>query len=195
MELNTWYYTLSTISQTLAAVLALAAVFVVVRLESLNKNINDYRGRALKIIILKERYVDPGNKRNWDNVGAILADLREFKNNYSEKYRKIERLPAALVDLSNRYDVFSKFSETEFIKNTLENLDSFVSQRDGLMKLLKWPGIVVSLAISASIVLLSFSDKVYNQCILFLTVALALFGLFSVMRAAWKILDAIKRIE
>ncbi len=53
---NTWYYTLSTISQTLAAILALAAVFAVLRLESLRKNIDDYKGRALKILNAKGKF-------------------------------------------------------------------------------------------------------------------------------------------
>lgn len=55
MESNTWYYTLSTISQTLAAILALAAVFAILRLESLKKNIDNYKRRALMLLNVKEK--------------------------------------------------------------------------------------------------------------------------------------------
>jgi hypothetical protein len=52
---NTWYYTLSTIAQTLAAVFGLAAVFITLGLESLNKNLAEYKKVAHRIIQIQKK--------------------------------------------------------------------------------------------------------------------------------------------
>ena len=192
---NTWYYTLSTIAQTLAAILALAAVFVVLRLESLNKNINDYRGRALKILRAKEKHLS-SEKKSWDTIKIILEELREFKQNYLTKYGMNSGISHDIAGLSNSYENLAQVNDMEFVEDALKNLNSFVSQRDDVVKLVKWPGIIISLAIAASILLLSLTDlAIVNTRTLLIMAAFALFGIWSIIRACWKILDAIKRLE
>lgn len=194
---NTWYYTLSTISQTLAAILALAAVFAILRLESLRKNIGDYKGRALKILSAKEKHLNSG-KKSWDTIKIILEDLREFNQNYATKYDKNLSIQQDLTKLSANYEPLIQTSNADFVADTIKNLDSFVSQRDGVVKLVKWPGIVTSLAIAVPILLLSLSDRAISHSLVLLllfVVALALFGLWSVIRACWKIILAVKTLE
>lgn len=194
---NTWYYTLSTISQTLAAVLALAAVFAVLRLESLRKNIDDYKGRALKILGAKEKHLNSG-KKSWDTMKTILEDLREFNQNYKTKYNNNSGVKKEMDKLSDSYENLVQVSDVDFVADTLKNLDSFVSQRDDVVRLVKWPGIITSLAIALSIILLSLSDWAISHSLLLLlsfVAVLALFGLWSVIRACWKILLAIKILE
>ena len=67
---NTWYYTLSTISQTLAAILGLGAVFIVLRMQGLNKNIAEYRAMALNIIRSRKE-----NIRNYEMPSDEIEDI------------------------------------------------------------------------------------------------------------------------
>ncbi len=54
-ETNTWFYTLSTISQTCAAILALGATFVVFKLDKVKIAIDNYRGRVVRLLQLWHR--------------------------------------------------------------------------------------------------------------------------------------------
>lgn len=198
MTPNTWYYTLSTISQTLAAILGLAAVFVVLRLQGLIKNISDYRGRAIDILRVKERHIQSYNIPQSITIKEILEDLREIDRKYETEYSCNSGIGDDLSKLSTRYEPNKGLSEQDFLKDTLKNLDSFVSQRDDVVKLVKWPGIVVSLAIAISILLLGLTDWDINNSLTILllcTVIFALFGIWSIIRACWKILFAIKTLE
>lgn len=197
MEASTWYYTLSTISQTLAAILALAAVFANLRLESLRKNIDDYKSRSLKILGVKEKHLNSG-KKSGDTTKSILDDLREFSQNYVTKYDNNSGIKQDIGKLYASYEPFMQISNADFIVDTLNNLNSFVSQRDGVVKLIKWPGIITSLVIAVSIILLSLSDWSINHSLILLLLfmaALALISVWSIIRACWKILFAIKTLE
>lgn len=197
MSLNTWYYTLSTISQTLAGVLALAAVFTVLRLESLTKSISNYKARALEILRAKEKHISSG-KKSWDTIKIILEDLKEFNENYEIKYRHTGGVKGEMERLSDRYENLIHISDIDLIENTYKNLNSFVDQRDGLIRMVKWPGITTSVVIVMSILFLGLSDWVVSSCmflVLLLVVMSALFAIWSVIRACWNILLAIKILE
>jgi len=47
-EYSIWWYTLSAVAQTMAAITALFAVFSVYKLQVINKEINDFRGRVAR---------------------------------------------------------------------------------------------------------------------------------------------------
>ena len=191
MEVNTWYYTLSTISQTLAAVLGLAVIFTVLRLESLTRNTNDYKGRAIKLLRVKESHLD-SERKSWDTIESILKELREFAQNYEEKYRRNAGVNEEVNRLAVSYENLERMGDVAFVKDTLKNLESFISQRDGLVRLVKLPGIATLVTIATSILLLSLSDWVSSNLSMILLVILALLSLWSVARASWKILVAIK---
>lgn len=198
MTPNTWYYTLSTISQTLAAILGLAAVFVVLRLQGLIKNISDYRGRAIDVLRVKEKHIQSYKIPQSITIKEILEDLREIDGNYETEYSRNAGVVDNLSKLSDRYEPNKGLGHQDFLKDTLKNLDSFVSQRDDVVKLVKWPGIIVSLAIAISILLLGLTDWAINNSLILLllfVVVLALFGIWSIIRACWKILFAIKTLE
>ena len=148
MEINTWYYTLSTISQTLAAILGLAAVFVVLRLQGLIKNISDYKGRATDILKVKERHIQAYKIPQSVSIKEILDDLREIDSEYETEYSRNAGIVDNLSKLSERYEPNKELHHQNFLKDTLKSLDSFVSQRDDVVKLIKWPGVIVSLAIA-----------------------------------------------
>jgi len=142
----------------------------------------------------KEKHLN-GKKGKWEDIGAVLNDLKEFSDNYSDVYRKNSGITQDVLNFSNNYYGFSTTNETMFVQDTYENLNSFVSQRDDLLNLIKWPGISTALAIAFSITLLSLSEGYNGFRLLFSVVLFALFALCSVLRAAWKILDAIQRLE
>ena len=189
---NTWYYTLSTISQTLAAILGLAAVFVVLRLQSLIKNIADYRDRALKILKVKARHIRGYDVS--DKIDHIYNDIKEFSLNYMHNYRNNGGILNDIRNLASGYDRVL-YDDLDFVINTFENLDSFLDQKRGVIKLVKWPGILMALSIAYAIILLSLSDYLNSVYVLWFAVAFALFSFWSALRASWKILDAIKRLE
>lgn len=198
MSPNTWYYTLSTISQTLAGILGLAAVFVVLRLQGLIKNISGYKGRAIDILKIKEKHISLYQIPQNLTVNNILENLREIESKYETEYSTISGIVADLSALSNKYEPNKELGHKGFLKDTLRNLDSFVSQRDDVVKLVKWPGIIVSLGIAISIFLLSLADWAINNSLLLLLlfiVLFSLFGIWSVIRACWKIILAIKLLE
>lgn len=77
-----WYYTLSTIPQVLASILALAGLFAVLVLEGLIKNIRDYRGRGL------EKLPEPDNKKSTKEIIEALKKYSKKKNPEEYNIRK-----------------------------------------------------------------------------------------------------------
>ena len=199
---NIWFYTLSTISQTLAAILGLAAVFVVLRLQGLVKNINDYKSRAVDILRVMERYIKTFKIQQ--NVGKLLKDLRNFNVIYkkSDKYYEGDEsmnrgITDSITKLSDRYEPYKGLNHRDFFEDTLNNLDNFVSQRDDVIKLIRLPGIIASSTIIISILNLGLTDWLthYSTILLLLNVVLSLISILFIVRACWKIIFAIKILE
>lgn len=127
-----------------------------------------------------------------------MDDLREFNQNYAIKYETNSGIKSNIERIADNYEPLMHISNADFIADTLKNLDSFVSQRDGVVKLIKWPGIITSSIIAVSIILLSLSDWGINHSLILLLVfiaVLALISIWSIIRACWNILRAIKDIE
>lgn len=205
MEVQTWYYTLSTIAQTLAAVLAFAAVFLILRLECLGKNIEKYRDFAKEILTIKGKY-NPGYGVPEDvnnPVAKILEGLQEFLDEY-ELYEMKEDLSDAqyeaateIASLAAREGQDGGYMGLYFISNVREKLDSYFEQRIKVVEFVKQPGILAVITIISSITLLGATDHIpceYRVCLLFLVVTLAAWSIVSTAKAAWKTLDAIKRL-
>lgn len=192
---STWYYTLSTISQTLAAILALGAVFVVLRLQSLNKNIAEYKTVALNII--RARIKHKNHRAKLDEMSDILKEIREFKNLYiDDELRSDAGILHDIGSWANTYAVFGHKDDIDFVNNTVDRLDFFVSQRDDVIKMIKWPGIFMSSSVILAILFLGVSNYLkYPAVILWFITLFSVFSFYSTVRASWKILDAIKRLE
>lgn len=192
---TTWYYTLSTISQTLAAILGVIAVFVVLRLDGLTKNITDYRYRALRILRVKTRYIKEYRPAE-NETDKILLDLREFNENYRNKYRNEQNILMAMLDLSHNYDL-GQLNDISFVDNTYTNLNNFIDQRDEVVRYVKLPGILGVLTIGISLTLLTLADAIPTWAKLYLLIAVLLSALWSVGRAfynSWNIIRAIRRL-
>ena len=79
--MNYWFYTLSTISQTLAALVALGATFVIFSLDKLNKNILDYRQRLIYILKESDRNTPESTYYALNNINL----LKYFNTNLYSK--------------------------------------------------------------------------------------------------------------
>jgi len=194
MDINTLYYTLSTISQTLASIVALAAVFIILILEILIRNINDYKSRAINILKRKNEYTK--DIVDFTNTLEVLKEIKKINESIPSLYEKNVGMENAMDDLASRYETITKIKGKEFIQITYNNLDVFIEQRDQIINLIKYPGILTVSVIGISILFLSMADFIKNNtdiaCILFFIVPLTLFTLYSLTRALWKILTFVK---
>ena len=89
MNINTWYYGLSTIAQTLAGILGLGAIFIILGFDSITKEFREYKERGLAILEIKKKRLEGTAEptRIPDNIKGIVGALEEFWTNYKEKYR------------------------------------------------------------------------------------------------------------
>jgi len=195
MSPNTWYYTLSTISQALAAILGLAAVFVVLRLQLLIKNVSDYRSRGIDILSKKKKnfrdYIVPVNL----STNLIINDLEEIQDNFSAKYSHNSGFVAGVSMLSMNYEPNKKMDILDFVANTSGELCKYVEQRDETINLIKWPGITVSTTISLSVLCLSLTDILISWQIFVILVSFFLYSMWKIISSCWKILVNFKKIE
>jgi hypothetical protein len=77
-ESNTWFYTLSTISQTCAAILALGGTFVVFKLDKVKTAIDNYRGRVVGLLQFWRKGTKAPDKFYDESDQDILKQYREI---------------------------------------------------------------------------------------------------------------------
>ncbi|MDP3964142.1 MAG: hypothetical protein Q8Q20_00575 [bacterium] len=99
-ESSTWFYTLSTISQTCAAILALGGTFVVFKLDKVQTAIDNYRGRVVRIVQLwrigaraPDEFIDKSEEEILGEYKRIVTDNAEEvfdRNGIVELYQQLE---------------------------------------------------------------------------------------------------------
>lgn len=188
IDLTTWYYTLSTIAQALAAVLGLGAVFVTLRLQSIGNDIRKYKTIALEILQLNKTSIPPN-----EEAKLVRDHLKSVLEGY-DQYAKERDWGTNLDKIRFRSEPQGNPNLKEFVSRTWKNLDKYVEQRDDMVELVKWPGIMTLLAICVSLVLLAFTDWIHMtsfvKVLLLSEITLAVFSLWSIARASWKLLTA-----
>ncbi len=188
---NTWYYTLSTIAQTLAAILALAAVFIVLRLQGILKNINDYKERAHYIFDVVKRH-----QPSYDVVSSdreVLCELQKLSKNWKTFGALNSGISTDIANLVIFYEQYRTPNAQEFINDTRRNLDSFIEQKYKLINLIKVPALFTSITITTAIFFLTFTNELkYQNCLLGAAFIFVFLSIFLTLRAAWLILLAIE---
>lgn len=81
---NVWFYTLSTIAQTCAAILALGGTFVIFKLDKLSSALNNYRGRVVVIVQAWRRSTKPPDKFFDESNQDILNQYRNIVSTNKE---------------------------------------------------------------------------------------------------------------
>ena len=192
MENNTWYYTLSTISQTLAAIMGLGAVFLVLQLENTAKQINDYRGRAVDILMIIARHISEYKFDIKASISTIQSDMNIIAKDYLAKYASNSSVSLDVLRFARMYEPAKQLSTPEFVDETNHNLSRFISDRNRLRGLIVGPGIFTSLTIGFVLGLLGLSDVLRKyDWLLAIAVLLALLSIFLVISNSWKILKGV----
>lgn len=195
LDSNVWHYTLSTISQTLAAILGLLGVFAVLKLTGLIKDIIDYRERAKAVLRGDNQY-----RRKGHNLSEV-ADLGEIEKaiaNIAKEYKEYgdednERGDAAMnghisMLCANYFPRFN-LSRLQFLQDTSDNLGHLIRQRSKVLNLVAVPAIVTLIVIVASLIALSVGEVIgYNQTWLVLIVAITIISLVMIAYYGWQIL-------
>jgi hypothetical protein len=195
---NTWYYTLSTISQTIAAILGLLAVFVALRIQNILKNIIDYKQRALDILE-KDITLNKNNFSNADSADSILVELEKLSKKINDGVvDKIGGTCAGIKILSEQNEKNKQLDCRGYLEDTLKNLTIYSKQRDKILKLVKLPSILATLVIVMSIMLLGFGiffDCKLKISLIIIMVILTISSIGFILINVWKILENIKECE
>jgi hypothetical protein len=193
MQLQTWYYTFSTISQTLASIVGLSAVFVAIRLEQLDRTTSLFRERALNIIAGEGKAGLQFGKEA--ETHRVIKKLEHIINDF-DHWNGDQNVKSIIIELITRYEPTKKYDNLSFIKDTHFYLDKAYEQKTKVINLIKWPAFFVAIAIGFSLIYLSTTDYLISLPgiinVLMLFVVFSLFSIFSIFRAIWKILFAIK---
>jgi len=191
---NVWYYTLSTIAQTLAAILGLAAVFVTIRLQNIIEEIKEYKRRAYYIIKIRDKHLskDIKNYRITDrSASGLHNDLQEIEKNYT-KYEENSGIKSDIENLAKAFEPNLDLDNLSFLKDTVGYLHFYIKQRKQLLKSIKWPGVISSGTIIYTIFLLSISklfycDKIFAIQLFTLAVIFSILSILLIINASWKL--------
>ena len=190
---NTWYYTLSTIAQTLAAVLGLVVVFATVRLNNIIDELKKYRKIAHFIakIVDKHQSIDYERKIADITAHGLLDILKKIKKDYPEKYEKNSGIPSDLEKLAQNLYPDLKLDGLNLIEDTIYHLNLYIKQREGLAEALKVPGIATASTIIYAIFLLSVSNLLYcfTSILFALAVIFSILSIYLIVKASWKLFE------
>lgn len=174
VSINTWYYTLSTSAQVLAALAGLFAVFVVYKIQSTQVLFDDTKIAFMKLIdryssiiegYVHIRFID---MHFWDHEKLLekVKEINQIKNNNPEKLKAI--IPGVPHNQFS-YDISDE--EVEYYENLL-------GKRKEILKLLKSNSVILSSAMFVCLLGLAFSDSleisnypVYIGIVLFFVIA------------------------
>lgn len=195
---DTWYYTLTTISQTLAAILGLAAVFAVIRLENLSKQLKKYRDRGYHAIKIIGKHLKRKNSTSGSARG-VYEELKNIEENW-ERHKENSGIEPDIEGITKKYEPNLDLNALEFIKDSKYYLGVYIKQREATFKKIKLTGIVSSATIIYSIFLLSISklfwcDRIYATQLFTIAVLFSIFSIILIIDAAWKLLkDSVEKI-
>ncbi|MDO8574160.1 MAG: hypothetical protein Q7R86_00865 [bacterium] len=197
---NTWYYTLSTIAQTLSALLGLSAVFLVMKLGNIEKNINDHKWRGLSL--LNTNNPKETNKNANLSAKEVANKLKKFhcagdvnilvklytlvsQYEFNITLSKLEQPPA----YAERTELIENFA-----KKTQRNIDFYLKERGGILSDIKEPSLLALSVIVVSILLLSLGGLISTLSLsrifvgaLIVVVILTISTIFKLGRAAYSI--------
>ncbi|MFA5967135.1 MAG: hypothetical protein WC805_01275 [Patescibacteria group bacterium] len=171
--MNIWFYTLSSISQVMAAIVALFGVFSVYKLGIIDKEINDYRNRAVELIMAT------GVTNQSD------AQLQYLKSNK----QILKEFEQALEKASQEGKVSLSFGRDHVNQNTYNLFDTWVQLRDLVLSRLVNSIKLTLLPLVFSIMLLAIPlELIQNPLnILWVIASLAVIGVLYIGVSIWEI--------
>jgi|GEM_PF-6220367 len=157
MSVDTWYHTLSTISQVLAATIGLYAIFIIFKIEKINEFIEELRSIAINIIASVETHQNINSnpkKPMIDEQTLIIHSNRELMREAKEA-----------IDTAHKIGMSMSYSAEKTSYRNMENIpltfEREVLKKERVIKSLKFNFILSFITILISIILLIFSDYIY----------------------------------
>lgn len=190
-DYNYWYYTLSTVAQTLASMLGLIGVFVVLKLTGVIRDIIDYRERGKNLLRAENEHLgaqhDVGSTADLE---AILTALNKTAKTYQEgENPNIDHAVSRFVSM---YEPMRGHSNSQFIKDTADNLCRLMAQHRSILDLVKPPAIFSGTTIALCVAALSVGHLIgYQIWLVWLTGALGLVSIYLIGISSWGILKKV----
>jgi len=198
---NYWYYTLSAIPQTLAAMIALAATFVVFKLSFIFEQIRKNRSDLSRFILLLTSFmkkeihdIEPLNDRDFIKLYEKgLANIKEDQDYFGLDKGIYEKLVSEMDRIIQSDEWRSLFKAKPFRiygylnmkKNILKRL---VDARMVSLRWLFWSLLITILTMAASLSVLPIYDIFSNPPVVVTSILLAsLISIFLTACSVWKI--------
>jgi hypothetical protein len=197
IEANTWYYTLSTIAQTLAAILALGGTFIVFKLDRINERIKNLRDIAIETIMifqekLTQSFDDTSDKK-------ILQQMKDFVDRLDiekENWGITSNQKTSLAELYRNREFNSRIGPSRtpldeeviiFIRNKSKRFGTDIGKVGRVLRMLKYSLSLLSVTIIASVFVLPLQNffKFYDIEILLIIVSFAVFSIYIQGRVVW----------
>lgn len=169
---NTWYYTLSTIVQTLGSIFGLGGTFLVFKLQTLEKELRDYRNKGTRILMYLERKPED----EYDPLSLI-----DLSNAFLKKITDLvskDGLGLSGTDYGNMRNIWGVSTEDLMLggedENVLKNRTLFSFNRRSKefnnkvyyrLKLYKWAlvtGIILAVTMIIGLLMLASSSYFSN---------------------------------
>ena len=195
IDSNFWYYTLSAIPQTLGAIIALSATFVVFKLNYFERSL-DAELRVAKWFLLKMHLYEKVDIEDVPkkeiinefkarigpaNMNLGLSQFAPYGNNIWDEF-------SSIVDQYNKFYTTSPERVLSFLKMTSKSLDSTFTNRENILGLLKTSLVISTIAIVFSLIFLPlFNLFVYHWPIVLIAIILALAGIIYSTISVWLI--------
>ncbi len=157
---TTWYYTLSTIIQSLAAILAMGGAFFIFKVPQIDKEINDYKGRMIDFLVLRENnkqsnFYKLKDKEVGERFGIALSEFVPLSN-YSNEFF----LPREGRSLEGEV-------QREALNNWLKLFNDNNDKKTDILNFLRISFRLIPAIIIFSTIFLMFSEALYQSHSLF----------------------------
>ena len=197
MDTNYWYYTLSAIPQTLGAIIALSATFVVFKLNFISEKIKDSRTDLRRFILLLTSYqhkeihdIEPLKDEEFLKLYEEgLNNIKASEDNLGLDVGIYHRLQAELKRIIEE-DWKSGFSPRKerivgYLTMKRDTFKSFLAVRKMSLRLLGWSLVSTTLVIAISLVALPHYNNI--GCPVLVVRALMGASIFSIILTSYSV--------
>ena len=196
METNFWFYTLSAIPQTLAAVIALSATFVIFKLNHIESRTQKEYDEIREWImpLLPDLEIHDITKLNDSGMLARLSEgIKKLKRDEAnlgfDGYDKLRDLYKEVIVAHKRHFDATEHRVYDYLVEKERLLTSLLEVRKTALQRLKNSLILTVLPIACSIILLPLCDKLscYGFGLVLAMVVLAVIAVSYTAYSVWKI--------
>ena len=193
MNSNIWYYTLSTIAQTLAAILALGGTFIIFKFNTMKERVDALRDITINMLI---RVFQKINSKSFDDMNDNEL-IRQARNELSRLDNK--KMDLGDNDLRTRLIEFFRditkqnvsYETNEqmitYLKNKIGRFETDNNRKNEVFKYLKISLLFLSLTIIASILFLPLQQTLgtYDKLVLWIVIISTIISIGIQGRIIW----------